>query len=180
MDPRRTPEKVLMGHPCDQMATSLETLGRPPRQRPGERYLQTRGPATTAPAQDGFGLDDQQTFAPLRPPARQQDPKRPVLTTEVRATSSAALQYRGLMAQRDRFPTGAQCGFGVRFGRSRLLRLSASPSTQVIARRSKPPMNSYGLGFEEGQPMNCGELSNRGARRATRSHRLRQHPPGYA
>jgi deazaflavin-dependent oxidoreductase (nitroreductase family) len=30
------------------------------------------------------------------------------------------------------------------------------------------------------EPRNCGELSNRGARRATRSRRLRQHPPAYA
>ena len=34
------PEKVLTGHLCDQMATSLETLGRLPRQRPRDRYPQ--------------------------------------------------------------------------------------------------------------------------------------------
>jgi hypothetical protein len=32
MDPWRAPGKVLMGYPCNQMGTSLETLGRPPRQ----------------------------------------------------------------------------------------------------------------------------------------------------
>jgi hypothetical protein len=62
---------------------------------------------------DGLGLDDHQALTPLRPPARQQDPKQPIQTTEARATSSAALQHRNLMAQRDRFQhqRGAGSGF---------------------------------------------------------------------
>ena len=50
----------------------------------------------------GFG-----TQAPLRPPARQQDPKQPIPTTEARATSLAALKHRNLMAQRDRSNSSA-------------------------------------------------------------------------
>jgi hypothetical protein len=38
-----------------------------------------------------------------RKPARQQDPKQPIKTTQAGATSSAALQHCNLMAQRDRF-----------------------------------------------------------------------------
>jgi len=38
MDPWRIPEKVLTGHPCDQSLDLTETLGRPPRQRPRDRF----------------------------------------------------------------------------------------------------------------------------------------------
>jgi hypothetical protein len=38
-----------------------------------------------------------------RPPAREQDPKQPIPTTEARATSSAALEHGDLMAQLDGF-----------------------------------------------------------------------------
>jgi hypothetical protein len=47
--------------------------------------------------------------------------------------------------------TAARCGFGVRRERAAALRLSASPYRQAIARRTKPPTNSRGLGFEEPQ-----------------------------
>src|SRR5271166_2360949 len=60
-------------------------------------------PAVTALPQEWFCLDDHQAFAPVRPSARQQDPKEPINTTEAGATSSAALQHRNLVAQRDRF-----------------------------------------------------------------------------
>jgi hypothetical protein len=58
-------------------------------------------------------MNDQQAFAPLRPPARQQDPEQPIDPTEAGAPSSAALQHGNLMAQRDRFEhqRGAGSGF---------------------------------------------------------------------
>jgi len=51
MGPWRTPERVLTGRLSRR--TSLEALGRPPRQRPDDRYLPARPVVTTAPAQDG-------------------------------------------------------------------------------------------------------------------------------
>src|SRR5208337_2755179 len=87
-------------------------------QRPRDRYAQIANQRFSAPAQDGLGLDDHQTFAPLRPPARQQNPKQPIDTTEARAPSSAALQHGNLMAQRDRFQqqrgTGSEFAWGDR------------------------------------------------------------------
>jgi hypothetical protein len=70
----------------------------------------------TTPAPDGFRLDDHQAFEPLRPPERQQDPKQPINTPETRATSSAALQYGNLMAQRDRFQRQRSAGWGFASG----------------------------------------------------------------
>jgi hypothetical protein len=68
----------------------------------------------TTPAPDGFRLDDHQAFEPLRPPERQQDSKQPINTPETRATSSAALQYGNLMAQRDRFQHQRSADWGFR------------------------------------------------------------------
>jgi len=93
MDPRRTPEKVLTGHLCDQLANFA---GHP------------RAP--TAPAQGRLGLDDDQAVTPFGPPAREQDPNQPISTAKALATSSAALQHGDLMAKRDRFQQQRRAG----------------------------------------------------------------------
>jgi hypothetical protein len=70
VNPWSTPEKILTGHPGDQ---TTELAGNPwtPASPATTRSISPhRGPAATAPAQDGLGLDDHQTFAPVRPPAR--------------------------------------------------------------------------------------------------------------
>jgi hypothetical protein len=92
MDPWRAPRESSHGTSGQSdCGPHWKPLGRPPRQRPRDRYLE---------------IADQpshQACTPFRPPTRQQYPKQTIKATEARATSSAALQYRNLMAQRDRF-----------------------------------------------------------------------------
>jgi hypothetical protein len=86
-----------------RLRTSLETLGRPPRQGATRSISPKRRPALTAPTQDCIRLNDHQAFAPTSPPARQQNPKQSINATEAWAPGSATLQHGNLMAQRDRF-----------------------------------------------------------------------------
>src|SRR5512137_2589658 len=145
MDPRRTPKKVLMGHLCDQLADFAGNPRAPAAPATPCSISPSRCPAVSAPAQDRLGLQDHQAFTPLRPPARQQDPKQPINAPEARATSSAALQHGNLMAQRDRFQQ--QRLAGPRFASSdrtrSTYRLRHAP--QAIVSPSKPPTNSRGL-----------------------------------
>jgi len=89
MDPRRTPEKVLTGHPCDQMADLTGNPGTPTSPATTRSISPNRRPAVTAPTQDRIGLNDHQAFAPTSPPARQQNPKQSINATEARAPGSA-------------------------------------------------------------------------------------------
>src|SRR5271167_4853586 len=116
MDPWRTPEKVFTGHLYDQMADLTGDPRTPTSPVTRSSISPNRGPAVTPPAQDGLGLDDHQAFAPVRPPTRQQDPKQAIKATEAGATSSAALQHRNLMAQRDRFQQEGNAGSGFASG----------------------------------------------------------------
>ena len=113
MDPRRTPKKVLTGHPRDQISDLPGNPGTSTRQRQRDRYPPNRRLAVTAPTQDRIGLNDHQAFAPTSPPARQQNPKQSINATEARAPGSATLHHGDLMAQRDRFKPqrGAGPGF---------------------------------------------------------------------
>jgi hypothetical protein len=97
------------------------------------------------------GLDYHQAFAPLRPPAREKNPQQPISKTEARATSSAALKYRNLVTQRDRFQEQRRAGSGFTSGHRETARWSVSPCRQTIDKRSKAPMNSRGSSFEKGQ-----------------------------
>src|SRR5882724_2332644 len=103
MDPRGTPEKVLTGHPCDQVADLIGNPGSSTSPTATRSISPKRRPALTAPTQDCFRLNDHQAFAPTSPPARQQNPKHSINATEAWAPGSATLQYGNLMAQRDRF-----------------------------------------------------------------------------
>jgi hypothetical protein len=80
--------------------TSQETLGRPPRQRPRDRYRQS----ADQPIRRQRKTVSAWTITRLsRHCGHQRDPKQPIPTAKARATSSAALQHRNLMAQRDLF-----------------------------------------------------------------------------
>ena len=116
MDPWSTPEKVLTGHSCDQN-TDLTGNPRTSTSPAATRSISPKPrPALTAPTQHRIGLNDHQAFAPLRPPARQQDPKQPINATEVRAPSSAALQHGDLVPQRDRLQQQRGAGSGLALG----------------------------------------------------------------
>jgi len=78
MDPWRTPEKVLTGHPGNQTANLTGNPGTPTSPATTRSISRNRGPAVTAPAQDSFRLDNNQTFTPFRPPSRQQYPKQTI------------------------------------------------------------------------------------------------------
>jgi len=128
MDPRRTPEKVLTGHPCDQIADLTGNPGTSTSPAATRSISPNPRPAVTAPTQHRIGLNDHQAFAPTSPPARQQNPKQSINATEARAPGSATFQHGNLVAQRDRFQP--QRGASeVRFGRPGSLRLAALPST---------------------------------------------------
>jgi hypothetical protein len=109
MDPRRTPEKVLTGHPYDQMSDFAGNPGAPTAPATPGSILPKRSPALTAPAQDRLGLDDDQAVAQLGPPMREQDPKQPIPKAKAGTTSSVAFEHSNLMAQGDRFQQ--RCGF---------------------------------------------------------------------
>ena len=131
--------------------TSLETLGRPPRQRPRDRLCPKCRPALTAPTQDRIGLNDHQAFTPTWPPARRQNPNQSINATEARASGFRYAPARQSDGAARSLPATARCGSGVRFRRPGSLRLAALPSTQAIARHSKSPMNSRELSSEEAQ-----------------------------
>jgi hypothetical protein len=98
VNPWSSPKKILTGHPCYQtadLAGNPWTTASPATTRSLSPH---RGPHVTTPAQDGLGLDDHQTFAPVRPPARQQDPKQAIKAAQarrrVRLRCSTAIWWR--------------------------------------------------------------------------------------
>ena len=101
------------GHLCDQLADFTGNPRAPTAPATACSISPKRRPAVSAPAQDRLRLDDDQAVAPLGPPAREQYPKQPIPKAKAGATSSAALQYGDLMAQRDPFQQqrGAGSGF---------------------------------------------------------------------
>jgi hypothetical protein len=103
MEPRDTPEKVLTGHPCDQIADLIGNPGTSTSPAATRSISPKRRPVLTAPTQDCIRLNDHQPFAPTSPPARQQNPKQSINATEAWAPGSATLQHANLLAQRDRF-----------------------------------------------------------------------------
>src|SRR5258708_3867960 len=116
MDPRRTPEKVLTGHPCDQIADFTGNPGTSTSPAATRSISPNPRPAVTAPTQHRIGLNDHQAFAPTSPPVRQQNPKQSINATEARAPGSATFQHANLVAQRDRSSHGPVRVRG-RFGR---------------------------------------------------------------
>jgi hypothetical protein len=81
----------------------METLGRPPRQRPRARYCQSADQPSRRQRKDRLWLDDDQAVAPLGPPTREQDPKQPIAKAKAGTTSSVAFEHGNLMVQGDRF-----------------------------------------------------------------------------
>src|SRR5713226_9247929 len=61
MDPWRTPDKVLTGHPGNQTANPTGNPWAPTSPATTRSISRNREPAVTVPAQDGFRLDDHQT-----------------------------------------------------------------------------------------------------------------------
>jgi len=128
--------------------TSLETFGRPPRQRPCARYRQSADQPSRRQRKTVSG------WAMIRL-SRHWDHQRENKIQNSRSQRrkqghefhcAGARRFDG--AGRS-IPTAARCGFAVRCARAAALRLSASPSRQPTARRSNPPTNSRGLSFEK-------------------------------
>ena len=83
MNSRRSPQEVLLTHPRVRISLSIRGRG------PGHRRLELEARwslALDAPAQDRRGLDDHQATLPIRPPARQQNPKQLVTAAETGTT----------------------------------------------------------------------------------------------
>jgi hypothetical protein len=56
-----------------------------------------------APAQNGGGLDDDQTALPICPPARQEHPEQSLARAEARPPCACSLQHRELLVQGNKF-----------------------------------------------------------------------------
>ena len=125
MDPRGTPEKVLTGHPCDQIADLIGNPGTSTSPAATRSISPNRRPTLTAPTQDCIRLNDHQCF-------------RANLATSATTKSKTVDQCDGSMGagfgyapaqQSDgaarSLPATARCGSGVRFGRPASLRLAA-------------------------------------------------------
>jgi hypothetical protein len=126
MYPWRAPEKVLMGYPCNQMA-DLSADPRTPTS-PGDHVIDI-----------STSLTSRYDAIARRFPAERSPGFGAIAATSTTARFKAADQYDG--SRGDEFgcapvrqfdgaarsiPTAAWCGFGARFGRPELLRLSAS------------------------------------------------------
>lgn len=137
---------------ASKLRISPDILGRPPRQRPPDRYLQSSDQPLRRQRSTVAGWTISRLSREFGHHPRQQDPSQSIPQTKTWAAGSAPLQHRNLMAQCDRFQRPDQCGSGVRpFARLEALRLSPCPRTQVIARRSNSPINQCGSSFEEAQ-----------------------------
>ena len=133
-----------------KLRISPDILGRPPRQRPPDRYLQSSDQPLRRQRSTVAGWTISRLSRQFGHHPRQQDPSQSIPQTKTWAAGSAPLQHRNLMAQCDRLPETRS----VRVRGSPLrtpLRLSPCPRTQVIARRSNSPINQCGSNFEEAQ-----------------------------
>jgi hypothetical protein len=132
--------------------TSMESLGRPPRQRPRVRYRQSTNQLFQRQRKTVSGWT---VMRLSRQPGHQRDNKiqssSRSRTTEARATTSTALHHRSLMAQCDHLQPQRDAGSEFTSGDGGMLLFSTSLSRQVISGRSKPPMNPRGSSFEKGQ-----------------------------
>ena len=112
VDPRGNPRESSHGPSVrSDVGLRWKPSGAHPASAPGIDIAKAL--TSPAPAQDRLGLDDDQAVAPLGPPTREQDPKQSIPKAKARATRSAALEDRNLMAQGDRFQQqrGAGSGF---------------------------------------------------------------------
>src|SRR5215470_7152501 len=83
---------------------SAAILGRPPRQRPRDRYFQTRRYTLTAPTQDRVGFNDGQGFGPARPHHDRNTQNNRSIAQKHRASHPAALKHYQLMPQPNALP----------------------------------------------------------------------------
>jgi len=152
MDPRRTPEKVLTGHPYDQ--------------NDGLRWKSSGARRASDPVLDiAKALTSRHGASARLSRAGRQSGCRAIAATNAR-TKSKTVDPKGEStgdefgcARARRFdgaarsiPTAAQRGFAVRcLGPPRMMRLSRSPSLAGYRQPIKPPTNSHGSSCEEPQ-----------------------------
>ena len=114
MDPWRAHRKFSRAIRVIKLRISPDILGRPPRQRPPDRYLQSSDQPLRRQRSTVAGWTISRLSRQFGHHPRQQDPSQSIPQTKTWAAGSAPLQHRNLMAQCDRFQRPDQCGSGVR------------------------------------------------------------------
>src|SRR3982750_998466 len=101
MNPRRTPEHVFTAQGTNQGADFLRHL-RPPRSATPNFPAPEQAKAFAVPADNGGGLDEEDTGPPIVPYGTEPSPQESIRRGEFR-TLDGALQNSELMAQRQDF-----------------------------------------------------------------------------
>ena len=127
VNPWSTPEKILTDHPCDQTADLAGNPWTPASPATTRSISPHRRPAVTAPAQGGLGLDDHQTFAPVRTTSAIARSKTGDQSGGSKGDEFGCAPARRFDGAARSIPTAMTYGFVVRFGRPGLLRSSTSP-----------------------------------------------------
>jgi hypothetical protein len=131
-----------VSHFADQL-TSLEGDSRAPTSRASTRSIfPSQSDTVTAPAQDGFGLNDFQCVAPGRPPPRHKHPEQAIDRAKLRAPRPSTFEHCQLMLQCNALPNQRASAATIRAGSFNGVTVEANHWADDQAARSARPVES--------------------------------------